>query len=111
MGAGAIIEDPQFIDFDNNNYNLQDISPCINAGDPDSFYNDPDYTRNDMGAFPYGPDYLCGDVDNGGSIGGSWRLVPTQMSGSLVVEVGFTMSDMAGSPAPARLACPRMSGS
>jgi len=26
------------------------VSPCINAGDPDPIYNDPDGSRNDMGA-------------------------------------------------------------
>lgn len=30
--------------------NLQS-SPCVNAGDPLAGYNDPDGTRNDMGAF------------------------------------------------------------
>ncbi|MEE8577092.1 MAG: hypothetical protein V3T31_07535 [candidate division Zixibacteria bacterium] len=29
---------------------LQRTSPCINAGDPDSIYDDPDNTRNDIGA-------------------------------------------------------------
>jgi hypothetical protein len=32
-------------------YHLQENSPCINKGDPDPIYNDPDGTRNDMGAF------------------------------------------------------------
>ena len=28
-------------------------SPCINAGDPNSQYNDPNGTRNDIGAYPF----------------------------------------------------------
>jgi len=39
------------------NYTLQAASVCVNAGDPDSLYNDPDGTQNDMGAFG-GPEYL-----------------------------------------------------
>ncbi len=30
-------------------------SPCIDAGDPDPVYNDPDGSRNDIGAIPYDP--------------------------------------------------------
>lgn len=40
--------DPIFAD----NYRLSGTSPCRDAGDPSSVYNDPDGTRNDMGAFP-----------------------------------------------------------
>jgi hypothetical protein len=32
-------------------YGLYQFSPCIDAGDPSPQYNDPDGTRNDMGAF------------------------------------------------------------
>ena len=34
---------------------LMSSSPCINAGDPDPVYNDPDGSRNDMGFSPYQP--------------------------------------------------------
>jgi len=44
--------DPLYLDPVNQNYYLNYFSPCINAGDPDPQYNDPDGTRNDMGAFP-----------------------------------------------------------
>jgi parallel beta-helix repeat protein len=52
-GAGEhnISEDPLFVDSLNNDFALQEGSPCIDAGDPDPQYNDPDGTRNDMGAF------------------------------------------------------------
>ena len=30
---GNISQDPQFVDATNNDYHLQDVSPCINAGD------------------------------------------------------------------------------
>jgi len=46
-----IDEDPVFIDPSSGDYRLvRDESPCINAGDPDPIYNNPDGTRNDMGA-------------------------------------------------------------
>jgi len=31
-------------------YALSSISPCIDAGNPDPLFSDPDDTRNDMGA-------------------------------------------------------------
>lgn len=45
--TGNIEEDPLFIE----NYRLQDNSPCIDAGNPDSQYNDTDGSRNDIGAY------------------------------------------------------------
>ncbi len=75
---GNIVQDPLFTDAKNNDYTLKSESPCIDAGDPDPEYNDPEdpanpgyalwpamgTVRNDMGA--YGG---CGwsqttDVDN-----------------------------------------------
>ncbi len=49
QGIGEIFEDPQWGTYGTS---LQPGSPCIDAGHPDEFYNDPDGTRNDMGAFP-----------------------------------------------------------
>ena len=50
-GIGNIISDPHFINPQNWDYHLQLGSPCIDAGNPSSQYNDPDGSRNDMGAF------------------------------------------------------------
>ena len=50
-GAGDISEDPLFIDSGNNNYVLQQASPCIDTGNPATLYNDPDGSRNDMGVY------------------------------------------------------------
>ncbi len=52
---GDISEDPLFVDPENGDYHLQPGSPCTNAGHPDVAYNDPDGTRNDIGAYG-GPD-------------------------------------------------------
>ena len=48
---GNISSDPLFLDPGNRDYHLQAGSPCINTGNPDPKYNDPDDTRNDMGGY------------------------------------------------------------
>ena len=48
---GNIQLDPLFVDAANGDYNLQQGSPCIDAGDPTSPY-DPDGSIADMGALP-----------------------------------------------------------
>jgi hypothetical protein len=50
VGVGTISADPLFAE----GYALQPSSPCLDAGDPDPAYNDPDGSRNDMGAVPSG---------------------------------------------------------
>lgn len=49
-GSGNFDADPLFVDFENRDFQLQSISPCIDLGDPAS---DPDLdgTRADIGAF------------------------------------------------------------
>ena len=48
FGSNNIYDDPQFVD--KIDYLLAPSSPCIDAGHPDSQYNDRGGTRNDMGA-------------------------------------------------------------
>lgn len=49
--------DPLFVDPKNNDYHLQETSPCVDAGNPDEQYNDGNLppglgtARNDMGAY------------------------------------------------------------
>jgi hypothetical protein len=52
MGSFYIIADPLYTGPDNHDYSLMYSSPCIDAGDPSPEYNDPNGTRNDIGAFP-----------------------------------------------------------
>ena len=47
----GISQDPLFIDPENAIYLLSPASPCINAGNPESIYNDFDGSRNDIGAY------------------------------------------------------------
>ena len=55
-GEGNIDLNPVFIEPSTDNYNVYDISPCINAGHPDII--DPDGTRSDIGAyFNYHPEF------------------------------------------------------
>ncbi len=51
-GEFDISKDPKFVS--ESDYRLQLGSPCIDAGDPDGKYSDPDGSRNDLGALPYG---------------------------------------------------------
>jgi len=70
---GNIDQDPLFnapsegvgVEYDglNADWSLQEGSPCIDAGDPDPIYNDPDGTRNDMGAYG-GPNALTAQLGN-----------------------------------------------
>ncbi len=52
-GEGNIAFDPLFVDTAGRDFNLQSGSPCIDAGDTSAVYNDPDNTRNDIGALHY----------------------------------------------------------
>lgn len=76
VGNGNININPFFVDLTNTNFLLQANSPCIDAGNPDSLYNDPENPnnpgfalypaqgtiRNDMGA--YGGPYAAGSSIN-----------------------------------------------
>lgn len=52
-GVHGVSTDPQFVSTENHDYRLLRSSPCINSGDPDPLYNDPDGSRNDIGAYYY----------------------------------------------------------
>ncbi len=56
-GPNGISADPLFVALPDNTCALQELSPCIDAGDPDPQYNDPDGTRNDIGALYYNQAY------------------------------------------------------
>jgi hypothetical protein len=51
-GTGNLTGDPKFVNALVNDYHLQSISPCIDAGDPAAAL-DADGTRADLGVFPF----------------------------------------------------------
>jgi len=67
-GPNGISADPKFMALvPDRLFALTPSSPCINAGHPDPMYNDPDGSRNDMGALPISPDAfpIAGNVNFG----------------------------------------------
>jgi M6 family metalloprotease-like protein len=53
MGNNYLTVNPMYINPEKGDFNLQWGSGCIDAGHPTTIYNDPDGTRNDMGAKYY----------------------------------------------------------
>ena len=74
-GTGDISQNPKFIDQNTGNFVLKNDSPCINTGRPGASYNDPDGTRNDMGAYA-GPDAAA-----------FWPYIP---GGPVITEISVT---------------------
>jgi len=67
MGPNDLSVDPLFAGPADRDYSLTASSPCVDAGHPDAAYNDPDGSRNDLGAIPYeAPQYICGDANADG---------------------------------------------
>ena len=66
-GIGIIYNDPEFIDSNHWNFNIDSISPCINSGNPN--YYDSDGSISDIGALPYTTNCLIlGDINNDAEI-------------------------------------------
>jgi predicted outer membrane repeat protein len=81
-GVDNINEDPLFADPGGGDFRITwanfptpdaTRSPCIDAGDPDPGYDDPDGTRNDMGAFYF--DQAPGTHVPSGTVSGTWTLL------------------------------------
>lgn len=54
-GPGSVFANPMFVNPAAGDFRLAAGSPCIDAGHPDPQYNDPDGSRNDIGAYPFVP--------------------------------------------------------
>ncbi len=64
---GDISADPMYVDASNGDYHVQENSPCIDAGDPNSEL-DSDGTRTDMGALSFEQITSVEDINSGGLI-------------------------------------------
>jgi hypothetical protein len=77
-GTGNVVIAPQFVNTQNNDYRLQSTSPCIDAGDPLSSYENepiPNGSRINMGAYGNTSEAATSEsVDaNGDGIRDSWQ--------------------------------------
>lgn len=66
-GPHDVVADPAYADPITDDYSLAIWSPCADAGDPEPSYNDPDGTRNDIGAIPSHCPLDTSDCDADGS--------------------------------------------
>jgi len=88
-GEGSLAEDPLFINA-GADYRLQSGSPCVDAGNPSTLYNDLDGTRNDLGAYGGSPEWTL-NVNLAGNGTGVVTSVPAGIScGEDCTESYFT---------------------
>jgi len=89
FGTGCIDGDPLFADPANNDYQItwanfpdpdSTKSPCVDTGDPDVQYNDPDGTRNDMGAYYFPQSGIQGTITFAGNPGNVENVVVSAIS-------------------------------
>jgi len=89
FGTGCVNTDPLFSDPENNDYSITwenfpypdfTKSLCIDTGNPDVQYNDPDGTRNDMGAYYFPQSGIRGTVTLIGGSGNMENVVVSAIS-------------------------------
>lgn len=89
-GAGNISVNPLFENAAAGDFQLSADSPCIDAGSPDSQFNDPDGTVNDMGAFDRLADLVV--FDSTKLIQGytfNWQTISTDSVKGVIVVRSF----------------------
>ncbi len=102
-GLGDISVDPMFVDQTGDDVRLLRESPCIDTGDPDPIYNDPDGSRNDMGALParyYGPIWrvategndTTGDGSQAAPFGTIQHAIDVSIDGDTILVMSGTYS-------------------
>jgi hypothetical protein len=122
-GLGNISDDPMFVDPATWDFHLQEGSPCVDSGDPNSPL-DPDGSRADMGVFylhhdplaaPYNLeaelDSLTGEVtltwwfDGGGGPGGEidTLIYDNGVTGNGYTYLGYTMATQMSPDGPCDL--------
>jgi parallel beta-helix repeat protein len=83
-GLGNLFAEPEFIDPENDDFTLQESSPCIDAGNPASAL-DPDETISDMGAYFFNQDTTSSIVLTDSGIQ-SVKLFPNPFTSVLYVS-------------------------
>ena len=95
-GTGNLTVNPQFVNAAARDFRLAAGSPCRDAGDPSPVFNDPDGSRNDMGALPTGGS-VTGFTAVSGTISGPgetrWTLAgsPYRLTANTTVAAGATL--------------------
>jgi len=89
-GSNDISANPLFVDTAKGDYRLSFNSPCKNAGHPDAKYNNPDGSRNDIGAFG-GP---FADSTSLNSSGSSLSIDSLNASSSDTIIVSISGKDL-----------------
>lgn len=81
-GAGNIYESPQLVLANSipEYYFLDQNSPCIDAGNPSAFYDDPDGSRSDIGAFPAGAQSIMVEIAWVEAAPGMTAVMPVSIS-------------------------------
>jgi len=82
-GLNDISADPNFLKTDKDDWRLLWPSPCVDTGDPSPSFDDPDGTRNDMGAYFFNQDdyltlYMTPDetvVAQSGQLGITYTII------------------------------------
>ncbi|MEK7727567.1 MAG: FlgD immunoglobulin-like domain containing protein, partial [candidate division KSB1 bacterium] len=98
QGPGSISQNPNYVNAALGDFRLQSNSVCVNTGDPAAQYNDPDGTRNDMGAFSRTAALAAFNVvDTNNGLRLSWSTIQTnKVEGILILR--STNAPVTGKP-------------
>jgi parallel beta-helix repeat protein len=84
--------DPVFIDPEAGDYQIDGESPCVDAGDPDSCYMDPDGTCSDVGAYYFDHPIYIGDQP--ARIHQTLNIFPNPASSFILVELDHVPGEL-----------------